>query len=100
MIGLGPYVALGAVLFAIGAYGALTRHNPIAVLMCIEMMLNAANINFVAFSSFGGSIDGQIFVIFSLVVAACEAATGLALVLGVYRNRDIQEIGDMHLLKW
>lgn len=105
MVPLNHYLALSAMLFCIGLYGVLTRRNAISVLMCIELMLNAANINLVAFSRFlepaqrGGQL-GQIFVIFTITIAAAEAAVGLAIILAVYRLRQTVKLDDMNIMKW
>ena len=78
---------VGLVLFALGLYTVLTRRNAIGILMGIELMLNAANVNYVAFARYGGaSIDGQVFAIFVIMLAAAEAAIGLAIVLGIFTN--------------
>lgn len=101
-ITLNHYLLLSAVLFVIGFYGVLTRRNAVGILISIELMLNAVNINFVAFSRFGGDtlLNGQIFVIFVMTIAAAEAAVGLALVLAMYRNmRDIF-VDKINLMKW
>ena len=89
-----------AVLFTIGVVGVLTRRNAIIVFMCVELMLNAVNLTFVAFSSRNGHISGQIFVFFVLVVAAAEAAVGLALVIAMFRNRETLNVDRSNLLKW
>lgn len=80
------YVTLASVLFAIGAVGFVIRKNAIVVFMCLELMLNAVNIAFVAFSRHNGNIDGQIAVFFVMVVAAAEAAVGLAIIISIFRN--------------
>lgn len=102
-ITLAHYLVLAAILFGIGLYGALVRRNAITVLMSIELMLNAANINMVAFSRFlpaaGGPL-GQVFVVFTITVAAAEAAVGLAIVLAIYRLRRTVKLDDMNLMKW
>jgi len=86
MIGLGHYLFISAALFSLGLMGVLTRKNAVNVLMGIELILNSANINLVAFSRFSsGSLNGQIFAIFIIVIAAAEAAVGLAIVLAMYR---------------
>ncbi|MBQ8179355.1 MAG: NADH-quinone oxidoreductase subunit NuoK [Candidatus Methanomethylophilaceae archaeon] len=96
------YLVLGAILFAIGAYGAMTKSNAIVVLMCIELMLNAANINFVAFGAFTTDIMGQVFVIMSISVAAAEVAVGIAILLNAYKMRKTTELDDEQLrtLRW
>ncbi len=95
-------VAFSAILFCIGLYGLLARRNAIAILMCIELMLNAANINFVAFSAAvtPDVLTGQIFAIFVMAIAAGEAAVGLAIVIALYRNRENIDVDEVNLLKW
>jgi NADH-quinone oxidoreductase subunit K len=100
MIPLNWYLILGAVLFLIGVVGFFIKRNIIALLLCIEIMLNAVNLTFVAFSSQNGQISGQIFVFFVLVVAAAEAAVGLALIIAMYRNRESLNVDRSNLLKW
>ena len=98
MTGLAGCLMVSSMLFAIGLAGALTRRNTILVLVGIELMLNAANINFVAFSRFGphaGAMTGMIFVLFSIDVAAAEAAVGLALVLAVYRHAKTTDLSQL-----
>ncbi len=101
-ISLAHYLALAAVLFGIGLFGVLTRRNAVGILMSIELMFNAVNINLVAFNRFVTPADftGQIFSIFVIVVAAAEATVGLAIVLLIYRNfRDIF-VDNINLMKW
>jgi len=95
------YLIVAALLFAIGAYGALARRNAVAVLMGVELMLNAANINFVAFWRYiePARLEGQIFVLIIITVAAAEAAVGLALVLNIYRTFGTAEIDRVNTLK-
>jgi NADH-quinone oxidoreductase subunit K len=100
MLTLNHYLVVGAVLFAIGAIGVLTRRNAIVIFMCVELMLNAVNLTFVALSRYLGNIDGQIFVFFVMTVAACEAAVGLALMIAFYNNRESIDVEDMKLMKW
>jgi NADH-quinone oxidoreductase subunit K len=88
MVPLSHYIALSAILFVIGAAGFIFRRNIITVFMCIELMLNAVNLAFMAFSRFRGNLDGQLFVFFVIVVAAAEAAVGLALIISLYRSRE------------
>ena len=98
-----PYehaLMLSALLFAIGCLGMLVRRNIIVLLMCVELMLNAVNLSFVAFSSFSGKVDGQIMVFFVMTVAAAEAAVGLALIIAFFRNKESVEVDDFNLLKW
>lgn len=98
---LQAYLLLALALFCIGIYGALTKKNTIIVLISIELMLNAANINLVAFSKFGvtPSIDGQIFALFSIVIAAAESAVGIAILIAAYQNRDTVQIDLFNKLK-
>jgi NADH-quinone oxidoreductase subunit K len=100
MIPLEYFLALAAILFVIGAYGVLTKRNAIVVLMSIELMLNAANINFVAFSSFYNDVKGQIFALFSIAVAAAEVAVGLAILLALSKARDTINLDEINLLRW
>lgn len=96
------YLALAAVLFAIGLFGVLTRRNVIGILMSLELMFNAANINFVAFNKYVGTdgLIGQMFAIFIVVVAAAEAVVGLAIVLVLYRNWRGVSTENIHVMKW
>lgn len=102
MVPLYAYLLVAAALFCIGAFGVLARRNAIAILMSIELMLNAVNINIVAFWRYlsPDNINGQVFAAFIFVVAAAEAAVGLALVISVYRNRQTVSAEDINLLKW
>jgi NADH:ubiquinone oxidoreductase subunit K len=102
MPGLIHYLVLSAVLFCLGIFGLLTRRNAIGVLMSIELMFNAVNINFVAFSRYVAPqfLTGQVFAIFVITIAAAEAAVGLAIVILLYRNfRDI-EVDKIDYMKW
>ena len=94
------YMVLSALLFTIGVIGVLVRRNAIIIFMCIEIMLNAANLLFVAFSRELGDSSGQVIVFFVMTVAAAEAAVGLAIVLAIYRNRDTVDMEEFNLLKW
>ena len=86
-IGLPHFLMVSLIVFALGLYTVLTRKNAIGILMGVELILNAANINYIAFARYGGaSIDGQVFAIFVIMLAAAEAAIGLAIVLGIYQN--------------
>ncbi|MDD1768135.1 MAG: NADH-quinone oxidoreductase subunit NuoK [Methanomassiliicoccales archaeon] len=100
MIPIEYFLALSAILFSLGAYGALTRRNTIVVLMSIEIMLNAANINFVAFSSFFNDVRGQVFALFSIAIAAAEVAVGLAILLNLLKTRETIDLEDIHILRW
>ena len=100
MISLGHYLALGAILFCISVAGIfINRKNIIVLLMAIELMLLAVNLNFVAFSAFSGDVAGQIFVFFILTVAAAESAIGLAILVVLFRARDTINVGDMDQMK-
>ncbi len=101
MIPLNAVLAVSAVLFAIGAVGVLTRRNILIVLMGLELMLNAANLSFVAFSRLSArpGMTGQIFPVFIIAVAAGEVAIGLAIVIALYRNRDTVNLDDVNILK-
>ena len=96
------YLALAAVLFAIGLFGVLTRRNVIGILMSLELMFNAANINFVAFNKYvaADALVGQMFAIFIVVVAAAEAVVGLAIVLLIYRNWRGIGMDNVNVMKW
>jgi len=96
----GYYVVLAAILFTIGAVGVLIRRNAIVLFMCIELMLNAVNLSFVTFSNHFGKVDGQIFSFFVMVVAAAEAAVGLAIILMVFRSSASASVDDANLLKY
>jgi NAD(P)H-quinone oxidoreductase subunit 4L len=101
-IGLGHYLILAAVLFSIGLYGALAKRNAIVILMSIELMLNAVNIALVAFSRYIVPVllTGQVFTIFVMVVAAAEAAVGLAIIISIYRYRETIDATKINLMKW
>lgn len=102
MIPQSHFLILGAILFAIGLYGALTRRTAIGILMSIELILNAANINLITFNKFLGSPDGlgQIFALFVIAIAAASAVIGLVLVIAVYRNAKTIFTEKMNMLKW
>lgn len=100
MIDINFYLITSALLFSIGVAGVLIRRNAIIILMCIELMLNAINLTFVAFSSFLGNINGQIFVFIVMTVAAAEAAVGLAIVIALFRNKESVNIEEINILKW
>ena len=91
------FLILAAVLFTIGAYGVLSRKNPIIIFLCIELMLNAANLTFVTFSRLHG--DGQIFAFFVMVVAAAEVAVGLGIIVSIFRERHNIDVDEVSLLK-
>jgi len=103
---LNHFLVLGAILFCIGLYGAISKRNAIAVLMCIEIMLNAVNITMVGFSFFNTVkpyatyLTGQIFAIFIITVAAAEAAVALAMIIAIHRKRDTVDVGEIDMMKW
>lgn len=101
-VGLEHYLVLSAVLFSIGLYGALAKRNAIVILMSIEIMLNAVNIAMVAFSRHVVPLllTGQVFTIFIIVVAAAEAAVGLAIIIAIYRGRETIDATEIDLMKW
>jgi len=93
------YLVVSALIFSIGAAGVLTRRNPLVILLCLELMLNAANIALIAFARMWGNSDGQIFAIIVMVVAACEVCIGLGLVVAIFRRRlpiDVDEMRELH----
>jgi NADH-quinone oxidoreductase subunit K len=100
MIPTTHYLFLSLALFTIGVVGVLTRRNVIIILMSIELILNAVNINLVAFSRMFGSVNGQIFAIFIITDAAAEAAVGLGIIIAYFRNRETLLADEMDLLKW
>ena len=93
-------LALSGILFSVGLVGAVTRRNLIVILMSIELMLNAVNVALVGFSRMWGQLDGQIFVLMVIVVAAAEVAVGLGIVISLFRNKESVNVEDMSLLKW
>ena len=103
---LSKFLVIGALLFIIGVAGVLTRRNIIVIFMSIELILNAANLNFIAFSRYlyeqgsGNALAGQIFAVFVIVVAAAEAAIGLGIVIALYRNKETIWVDEIDLMKW
>jgi NADH-quinone oxidoreductase subunit K len=98
-VSLSWYLALSAILFTIGVAGVIIKRNAIAMFMCIELMLNAVNLTFVAFSSYFRDVSGQLFVFIVMTVAAAEAAVGLGIILAVFRNRESLDVDDSSVLK-
>ncbi len=94
------YLALAAALFTVGVIGVLTRRNIIIIFMSLELILNAVNINLIAFARHWGSVDGHIFAIFIITVAAAEAAVGLGILIAFFHNRDTVNADEIDLLKW
>ena len=93
------YLYVAGLLFTIGAIGVIVRRNAIVVFMCIELMLNAANLTLVTFSRINGTLDGQVTAFFTMVVAACEVVVGLAIIIAIYRSRRSASNDDASLLK-
>jgi len=93
------YLALSAVLFTIGVTGVIVRRNIISMFMCIELMLNAVNLTFVAFASFFQDVTGQLFVFIVMTVAAAEAAVGLGIIIAIFRNRESLDVDEASILK-
>jgi NADH-quinone oxidoreductase subunit K len=94
------YLVLGAALFLLGVIGVLTRRNVVIVLMSIELILNAVNLNLVAFSRLWGNLHGQVFSIFVITDAAAEAAVGLGILIAFFRNKETINVDEVNLLKW
>src|SRR5213082_4068932 len=96
---IGWYLVVSSLIFCIGAAGVLTRRNPLVVLLCLELMLNAANLALIAFARMHGNSDGQVFAIVVMVVAACEVTVGLGLIVALYRRRlpiDADQLRELH----
>jgi NADH-quinone oxidoreductase subunit K len=100
MVPIHHYLILGAALFTIGVVGVLTRRNIMVILMSIELMMNAVNINLIAFSGRLGQVAGQVFAIFVITVAAAEAAVGLGIVIAMFKNKETMNINEIDLMKW
>ena len=94
------YIVLSSILFTIGAVGVLIRRNAIVLFMCVELMLNAANLSLITFSRINGSLDGQIMAFFVMVVAAAEVVVGLAIIMSIFRTRRSSSVDDANLLKY
>lgn len=93
------YLYLSALLFTVGAAGVLLRRNAIVMFMCVELMLNASNLAFVAFARMLGQLDGQVVAFFTMIVAACEVVVGLSIVMAIYRTRGSANVDDANLLR-
>ena len=98
-VGLQHYLAVSFLLFALGLFGVIIRRNVLVIYMCLELMLNAANLALVAFSRFNNNLDGQLFVFFTITVAAAEVAVGLALIVALYRKRQTAHVEDLTTMK-
>jgi NADH-quinone oxidoreductase subunit K len=94
------YIALAAILFSLGAFGMLFRRNAIVVFMCVELMLNASNLAFVAFARMHGNLEGQVFAFFTMVVAAAEVVVGLAIIVVIFRTRRSASVDEPSLLRF
>jgi NAD(P)H-quinone oxidoreductase subunit 4L len=101
-VGLTHYLIVSALLFCLGLYAVLTRRNAVAILMGIELMLNASNVNLIAFNKFTapGALNGQVFALVVITLAACEAGVGLALVMAAYRNLETIHVDEINIMKW
>lgn len=99
MIGLEHYLIIATILFAIGMAGLVLRRNILIIFMSIELLLNAANLSFIAFSRFRGGMDGHVASFFVIAVAAAEAAVGLAIVIAIFRNRGTVKVNELDLMK-
>lgn len=100
MIPIAFYLALAAIIFSVGLYGIMTQRSGIRILMCVELMLNAANLNLVVFSSYHNDLTGQVFALFSIALAACEAAIGFAILMALYRMKDTISLDHINILRW
>ena len=100
IIGTGHYIALGAALALIGTVGVLTRRNIVVILMSLELILNAVNLNLVAFARASGKLEGQVFATFVIAVAVAEASVGLGILIALFRNKETVDAQEIDLLKW
>jgi len=99
-IGVAHFLVLASALFGIGLFGVMVRRNAVIILMSIELMLNSGNMVLVTFSRYLGDTTGQIFALFVMVIAACEAAVGLAIILALFRNKDTVDVDKINIMKW
>jgi NADH-quinone oxidoreductase subunit K len=100
MVPASYYLILSAVLFTLGAIGVLIRRNALVMFMSVEMMLNAVNLTFITYSRFLKNVDGQVFVLLVMAVAAAEVAVGLAIVVALYRHKETADVDEINTLKW
>lgn len=100
MVPTSYYMVLSAILFIVGVTGVLVKRNPIVIFMCIELMLNAANLSFVALGRHFGQINGQMYVIFALAVAAAEVSVGLGIIIAIFRAKETINIDEVNLMKF
>ncbi|MDQ8202652.1 NADH-quinone oxidoreductase subunit NuoK [Pelagicoccus sp. SDUM812003] len=98
-IGLEHYIGVSALLFAIGFFGVLYRRNTLVIYMCLELMLNACNLGLIAFSRYHGGMSGNVFVFFTITVAAAEVAVGLAIIVALFRKRQTVQVSELNALK-
>jgi NADH-quinone oxidoreductase subunit K len=99
-MGIIHYLVLSALLFAVGTAGVILKKNVISIFLCIELMLNAVNLSFIAFATYLNQVTGQILVFFVMVVAAAEAVVGLAITIALYRTRNTLNVDDADIMKW
>ncbi|MCL7474707.1 MAG: F420H2 dehydrogenase subunit FpoK [Methanosarcinales archaeon] len=100
MLPVSYYLIVSAIVFSIGVYGVMTLRSGIMIMMCVELMLNAANINLVAFSAHFSQVNGHVFVLFSIALAAAEAAIGFAILMNIFRSRSNVNIDNINILRW
>ncbi len=100
MVPTSNYLVLSAILFTLGVIGVLTKRNPIQIFMCVELMLNAANLSFIALGRQFGQVNGQMYVIFALAVAAAEVAVGLGIIVAIFRSKETIDIDEVNLMKY
>ena len=100
MITLTHYLVLSGIIFTIGVIGVMVRRSALVIFMCVELMLNAVNLTFIAFSRYLNSLDGQVFVFFVLSVAAAEVVVGLAIIILIFRNKATVNVDEINLMKW
>ncbi|MBW6517831.1 MAG: NADH-quinone oxidoreductase subunit NuoK [ANME-2 cluster archaeon] len=100
MLPVSYYLIVSAIVFSIGVYGVMTLRSGIMIMMCVELMLNAANINLVAFSAHFSQVNGHVFVLFSIALAAAEAAIGFAILMNIFRSRGNVNIDNINILRW
>lgn len=100
MVPTSYYMVLSGILFTIGVIGVLVKRNPIVIFMCVELMLNAANLSFVALGRHFGQVNGQMYVIFALAVAAAEVSVGLGIIVAIYRAKETINIDEVNLMKF
>lgn len=100
MVPLSYYIILSSAMFTIGVAGVMARSNALIIFLSIELMLNAANLAFIAFARYSNQMNGQIFVFFTMTVAAAEVAVGLGIIIALYRNKESLDVDEVNLMKW